>query len=83
MLFWFLWSEWGDSNSRHLDPKQSDNLFSNLFESVWWFLLRKIVLSGTFRPIVSECSNSVYGQKCGQAQTLPERQHLPGSVFSF
>ena len=28
------WSEWGDSNSRHLEPKQNDNLFSNLFDSV-------------------------------------------------
>ena len=67
------WSEWGDSNSRHLEPKQSNKLFSNLFESVYRFLLRKIALSGTLCPIVSECSNSVYGQKCGQIQTLPER----------
>ena len=29
----FYWSEWGDSNSRHLEPKQSDYLFFNLFMS--------------------------------------------------
>ena len=31
MLFRLLWSEWRDSNSRHPGPKQSDNLFSNIF----------------------------------------------------
>ena len=34
LQFQGFWSEWGDSNSRHLEPKQSDNLFSNLFDSV-------------------------------------------------
>ena len=83
MLLWFLWSEWGDSNSRHLEPKGGRKLFSNLLYSVSRYLFRNPVLFGTVFSVVSRCSNPVYGQICGQIQTLPERHRLSGSVFSF
>ena len=60
------WSEWGDSNSRHLDPKELMDLFSNLFCSFLALSVPKTVLSEPVLSTVSTCSEPVYGQKCGQ-----------------
>ena len=68
------WSEWGDSNSRHLEPKDERKLFSNLLYSVWRHLFRNTMLSGTVFSVVSRCSNPVYGQKCGQRPGLSKSQ---------
>ena len=60
------WSEWGDSNSRHLDPKELMELFPNLFCSFLVLSVPNTVLSEPDRSTVSTCSEPVYGQKCGQ-----------------
>ena len=60
------WSEWGDSNSRHLEPKELEELFSNLFCSFLVLSAQNSVLSEPVRSTVSTHSKVVYGQICGQ-----------------
>ena len=61
-----FWSEWGDSNSRHLEPKELEELFSNSICSFLALSALNTVLSEPDRSTVSTCSEPVYGQKCGQ-----------------
>ena len=42
-----FWSEWGDSNSRHLAPKERAELFCNDFESFLAVFALFHLLSGT------------------------------------
>ena len=42
-----FWSEWGDSNSRHLEPKGERFYFYKLLYYVLPYLLWKLILSGT------------------------------------
>ena len=77
---WRLWSEWGDSNSRRLDPKELMDLFSNLFCSFLVLSAQITMLSGTLRSAVSTCSRAVYGQKCGQNR-FPHLRQLFSQVW--
>ena len=67
----YFWSKWRDSNSRHPAPKELEELFSNLFGFILAPFIPEKLLFRTLVSIVSVCSESVYGQKCGQIQLLP------------
>ena len=40
------WSEWGDSNSRHLEPKRKWDTFSGAIRHFWSQPVRKMILFG-------------------------------------
>ena len=77
----YFWSEWRDSNSRHPAPKELLELFSNIFRSFLVPFIPEKILFRTLVSTVSVYSKAVYGQKCGQIPTLPERQRLSGSIL--
>ena len=76
-----FWSKWRDSNSRHPAPKELLELFSNIFRSFLALFIPDKLLFETLVSTASACSEAVYGQKCGQIPTLPERQRLSGSIL--
>ena len=53
----FSWSEWGDSNSRHLEPKSSA-LPTGPHPDIYFFFLRKVVkhvVQFHFLPPMADC----------------------------
>ena len=76
-----FWSEWGESNSRHLAPKRLNQIFSVRFRPFPVVSARFSVLSASLNSTVSVCSEAVCGQTCGQKALLDQVRHpLPPSV---
>ena len=66
-----LWSEWGDSNARSLDPKLIGNTF---FTRLWRFLALFNLFHLLFDALISAvsgCSSAVCGNLCGQKRFPP------------
>ena len=71
LLKMLLWSEWGDSNARSLDPKEVQNTFSGHF---WHFLAISALfylLFDALNSAVSGYSGAVCGNLCGQKRFPP------------
>ena len=67
-----FWSKWRDSNSRHPAPKARLELFSNIFRSFLVPFIPEKLLFETLVSTVSACSETEYGQQCGQ-KPLPAK----------
>ena len=77
-----LWSECGDSNTRHLAPKR---IYEGAFRRKWLFpplSARKTALFSTLVSTVSECSETVGGLLCGQQQFPQNNTHYTPFVIT-